>query len=77
MHKLRGTVVSGTIAKFSKSVGDFVKVDERFAVLIVDNTSCDLIATHGGVIEEIYVKNGDTFILGNPLFRYQSDGKQT
>lgn len=55
--------------RFTKKVGDSVTVDEVVMEIETDKTTVGVPCPLAGVIEEIYVKDGDTVKAGQQLFK--------
>lgn len=55
--------------RFTKKVGDSVTVDEVVMEIETDKTTVGVPCPLAGVIEEIYVQDGDTVKSGQQLFK--------
>lgn len=61
--------------RFSKKVGDPVAVDEVVMEIETDKTTVGVPSPSHGIIEEIYVQDGDTVKAGQQLFKLKvTDG---
>ena len=56
------SITEGTIAAVEKGVGDSVSVDEIVAIIDTDKVSVEVRADAAGVIEEIFVEEGDVVV---------------
>lgn len=61
--------VSEGDVRFTVKVGDAVAADQNVMEIETDKTTVGVPAPVGGVIEEIYVKDGDTVKAGQNLFK--------
>jgi 2-oxoglutarate dehydrogenase E2 component (dihydrolipoamide succinyltransferase) len=61
--------------RFEKKVGDQVEVDEVVMQIETDKTSVGVPAPGSGIIEEIYVADGDTVKSGQQLFKMKITGE--
>lgn len=61
--------------RIEKKVGDHVAVDEVVMEIETDKTSMPVPAPGNGIIEEIYVKDGDTVKPGMQLFKINVTGE--
>ncbi|XP_052895040.1 dihydrolipoyllysine-residue succinyltransferase component of 2-oxoglutarate dehydrogenase complex, mitochondrial [Anopheles moucheti] len=67
--------VSEGDVKFEKKVGDAVAADEVVMEIETDKTTVGVPAPGHGVIEEIYVADGDTVKAGQQLFKMKITGE--
>ncbi|MFN3312351.1 MAG: 2-oxoglutarate dehydrogenase complex dihydrolipoyllysine-residue succinyltransferase [Hyphomonas sp.] len=68
------SVAEGTIAAFSKKVGDSVKKDETIAEIETDKVALEVPASADGVIVEWLVKEGDSVTPGTVIARIGASG---
>jgi 2-oxoglutarate dehydrogenase E2 component (dihydrolipoamide succinyltransferase) len=61
--------------RFEKKVGDQVAVDEVVMEIETDKTTVGVPAPGSGIIEEIYVADGDTVKSGQQLFKMNITGE--
>ncbi|XP_063703555.1 dihydrolipoyllysine-residue succinyltransferase component of 2-oxoglutarate dehydrogenase complex, mitochondrial isoform X2 [Culicoides brevitarsis] len=67
--------VSEGDVRFTKKVGDSVTVDEVVMEIETDKTTVGVPSPHHGIIEEIFVADGDTVKAGQQLFKLKvTDG---
>jgi 2-oxoglutarate dehydrogenase E2 component (dihydrolipoamide succinyltransferase) len=62
------SITEGTVQKWNKGVGDYVKTDEPIATIETDKISVEIRAPSSGVIKEIFVKEGDSVQVGAQLY---------
>lgn len=67
--------VSEGDVKFEKKVGDAVAADEVVMEIETDKTTVGVPAPAHGIIEEIYVADGDTVKAGQQLFKLKITGE--
>lgn len=63
------------ISRIEKKVGDHVGVDEVVMEIETDKTSMPVPSPGNGIIEEIFVKDGDTVKPGMQLFKINITGE--
>ena len=68
------SVAEGTIATFTKKVGDSVKKDETIAEIETDKVALEVPAPADGVIVEWLVKEGDSVTPGSVIARIGASG---
>jgi 2-oxoglutarate dehydrogenase E2 component (dihydrolipoamide succinyltransferase) len=73
MPKMGESVSEGTIIKWHKNVGDFIKQDEIIFEISTDKVDTEIPAASSGVLSEILVKEGETVEVGTVVARIQSD----
>lgn len=73
MPKMGESVNEGTIIKWYKKVGDFVKQDEIIFEISTDKVDTEIPSALSGVLSEILVKEGETVEVGTVVARIQSD----
>ncbi len=61
------SVMEGTIIKWLKNVGDFVKQDESVLEVATDKVDTEIPSTYSGYIQELLVKEGDVVAIGLPI----------
>ena len=71
------SVTEATIAKWLKSVGDTVEVDEPIVELETDKVNLEVPSPVSGKIEDIKHKDGEVVEVGAVLGSIQSNGKET
>lgn len=54
------SITEGTLAQFSKKVGDFIAQDEELATIETDKIDVSVNVPHAGVIQKLLVAEGDT-----------------
>ena len=60
MPELGESVHEGTVSRWLKKVGDFVKEDEPVVEIMTDKVNTELGAPSSGVLSQILIKEGDT-----------------
>lgn len=61
--------------RFEKKVGDAVAIDEVVMEIETDKTTVGVPSPAHGIIEEIFVTDGDTVKAGQQLFRMKVTGE--
>lgn len=67
MPQMGESVMEGTIIKWLKNVGDFVKQDESVLEVATDKVDTEIPSTYSGYIQELLVKEGDVVAIGLPI----------
>lgn len=67
MPKLSPTMEEGTIAKWHKKEGDFVKDGELLLEITTDKATVEHNALDGGYLRKILVKEGDSAAMNEPI----------
>ncbi|KAL7923160.1 dihydrolipoyllysine-residue succinyltransferase [Trichoderma austrokoningii] len=70
------SISEGTLKQFSKSIGDYVEVDEEVATIETDKIDVAVNATEAGIIKEFYVNEEDTVTVGQDLVRVELGGEK-
>ena len=74
MPQLGETVTEGTITRWMKAVGEFVKRDEPLFEVSTDKVDSEVPAPASGVLAEVRVPEGDTVDVGTVLAVIAEDG---
>lgn len=69
------SISDGTLAKFLKSPGDRVEVDEPIAQVETDKVTIDVASPEAGVIQEYVAKEGDTVEPGTKIAIISKSGE--
>ncbi|KAH7861301.1 hypothetical protein Vadar_024360 [Vaccinium darrowii] len=69
------SISDGTLAKFLKSPGDRVEVDEPIAQVETDKVTIDVASPEAGVIQEYVAKEGDTVEPGTKIAVISKSGE--
>lgn len=69
------SITEGSIASWSKKVGDRVEVDDVVVVIETDKVTVDVKATRSGVLTKQLAT--ETVIVGKPLYEIHADANQT
>ncbi|KAL1639429.1 2-oxoglutarate dehydrogenase complex E2 component [Diplodia intermedia] len=68
------SITEGTLKQFSKSVGDYVELDEEIATIETDKIDVSVNAPEAGTIAELLVKEEDTVTVGQDLIKLELGG---
>ncbi|KAF2071463.1 hypothetical protein CYY_007216 [Polysphondylium violaceum] len=63
------SISEGTVVSWNKKVGDSVRVDDVICSIETDKVTIDINATANGTIVELFAQEGDTVLVGNPLYK--------
>src|SRR5579863_6502672 len=67
MPKLSPTMEEGTIAKWRKKEGDFVKTGEVILEIATDKATVEHAALDAGYLRKIIIKEGESAIVNQPI----------
>ncbi|KAL7945258.1 putative dihydrolipoamide succinyltransferase [Trichoderma barbatum] len=70
------SISEGTLKQFSKSIGDYVEIDEEIATIETDKIDVAVNATEAGIIKEFFVSEEDTVTVGQDLVRVELGGEK-
>lgn len=73
MPQMGESVMEGTIIKWLKNVGDYVKQDESVLEVATDKVDTEIPSTISGYIHELLVKEGDVVQIGKPIAYINSE----
>jgi pyruvate dehydrogenase E2 component (dihydrolipoamide acetyltransferase) len=76
MPKLSDTMSEGTLVKWLKKEGDPIAVDEDIAEVETDKATMTMPSFAEGILHKIYVKEGQTVVLGAALALVLEDGEE-
>lgn len=74
MPKMGESIIEGTILTWLKKEGDTIEQDESVLEVATDKVDTEVPATHGGVLKQILVKEGDVVAVGAPIAIIETDG---
>ncbi|KAK9853304.1 hypothetical protein MYU51_007189 [Penicillium brevicompactum] len=70
------SITEGTLSQFSKSIGDFIEVDEELATIETDKIDVSVNATQSGIIQQLLVAEGDVVTVDQVIAEIQPGQKQ-
>ncbi|CAG8361083.1 unnamed protein product [Penicillium salamii] len=70
------SITEGTLSQFSKSVGDFIEMDEELATIETDKIDVSVNATQAGLIQQLLVAEGDVVTVDQVIAEIQPGEKQ-
>jgi len=76
MPKLSDTMSEGTLVKWLKNEGDPISIDEDIAEVETDKATMAMPSFAEGVLHKIYVREGETVVLGAALALVLEDGEE-
>ncbi len=76
MPKMGESVMEGTVLSWLKKEGETIEQDESVLEVATDKVDTEVPATHGGVLKEILVKEGDVVPVGNPIAKIEIEGEE-
>lgn len=77
MPKMGESIMEGTVLAWLKEVGDTIEADESVLEVATDKVDTEVPATHGGILKEILVKEGDVVPVGAPIAKIEAEGAET
>lgn len=75
MPKMGESIMEGTVLSWLKQEGDTIEADESVLEVATDKVDTEVPATHGGVLKEILVKEGDVVAVGAPIAKIETDAE--
>ena len=73
MPKMGESIMEGTVLTWLKKEGDTIEPDESVLEVATDKVDTEVPATHGGILKEILVKEGDVVAVGAPIAKIETD----
>lgn len=71
------SITEGTLNQFSKKVGDFIEADEELATIETDKIDVSVNAPQAGIIQQLFVVEGDVVNVDQEIAEIQAGGKQS
>lgn len=75
MPELGESIVEGTIVRWLKQAGEFVKEDEPLVEIMTDKVNTELPAPASGVLKQILAEEGATVQVGQELALIEAEGE--
>lgn len=76
MPKMGESIMEGTVLSWLKEEGETIEADESVLEVATDKVDTEVPATHGGVLKEILVKEGDVVPVGAAIARIETEGEE-
>lgn len=73
MPKMGESIMEGTVLSWLKQEGESIEADESVLEVATDKVDTEVPATHGGVLKEILVQEGDVVPVGAPIAKIETD----
>lgn len=73
MPKMGESIMEGTVLSWLKAEGDTIEADESVLEVATDKVDTEVPATHGGVLKEILVQEGDVVAVGAPIAKIETE----
>ncbi len=73
MPKMGESIMEGTVLNWLKQEGESIDADESVLEVATDKVDTEVPATHGGVLKEILVKEGDVVPVGAPIAKIDTE----
>ena len=73
MPKMGERIMEGTGLTWLKQEGDTIEADESVLEVATDKVDTEVPATHGGILKEILVKEGDVVPVGAAIAKIDTD----
>lgn len=77
MPKMGESIMEGTVLSWLKEEGETIEADESVLEVATDKVDTEVPSTHGGVLKEILVKEGDVVPVGAPIARIETEGEES
>lgn len=76
MPKMGESIMEGTVLSWLKQEGDAIEADESVLEVATDKVDTEVPATHGGVLKEILVQEGDVVAVGAPIAKIETEAEE-
>lgn len=77
MPKMGESIMEGTILSWLKQEGEEIEADESVLEVATDKVDTEVPATHGGILKEILVQEGDVVPVGAPIAKIETEGEDS
>ena len=75
MPKMGESIMEGTILSWLKQEGDEIEADESVLEVATDKVDTEVPTTHGGILKEILVKEGDVVPVGAAIAKIETQAE--
>lgn len=75
MPKMGESIMEGTILSWLKQEGDEIEADESVLEVATDKVDTEVPTTHGGILKEILVKEGNVVSVGTPIAKIETQAE--
>lgn len=75
MPKMGESIMEGTILSWLKREGDEIETDESVLEVATDKVDTEVPTTHGGILKEILVKEGDVVPVGAAIAKIETQAE--
>ncbi len=73
MPKMGESIMEGTVLSWLKNEGEEIEADESVLEVATDKVDTEVPATHGGILKEILVQEGDVVPVGAPIAKIDTE----
>lgn len=73
MPKMGESIMEGTVLSWLKQEGEAIEADESVLEVATDKVDTEVPATHGGVLKEILVQEGDVVAVGAVIAKIETE----
>lgn len=73
MPKMGESIMEGTVLSWLKQEGEAIEADESVLEVATDKVDTEVPATHGGILKEILVQEGDVVAVGAVIARIETE----
>jgi len=73
MPKMGESIMEGTVLSWLKQEGDAIEADESVLEVATDKVDTEVPATHGGILKEILVKEGEVVPVGTAIAKIDTN----
>jgi 2-oxoglutarate dehydrogenase E2 component (dihydrolipoamide succinyltransferase) len=77
MPKMGESIMEGTVLSWLKQEGDSIEADESVLEVATDKVDTEVPATHGGILKEILVKEGEVVPVGTAIAKIDTTEEVT
>lgn len=73
MPKMGESIMEGTVLSWLKQEGEAIEADESVLEVATDKVDTEVPATHGGILKEILVQEGDVVAVGSVIAKIETE----
>ncbi|MFC5408354.1 dihydrolipoamide acetyltransferase family protein [Larkinella bovis] len=73
MPKMGESIIECTVITWLKKPGDRIEADDSILEVATDKVDTEVPASHGGILKELLVSDGDVVAIGSPVARIETE----
>ncbi|RRB06978.1 dihydrolipoamide acetyltransferase family protein [Larkinella rosea] len=76
MPKMGESIIECTVISWLKKPGDRIEADDSILEVATDKVDTEVPASHGGILKELLVQDGDVVAIGSPVARIEVEQEE-